>query len=139
MYLQTGSGAQPASFPKGTGGCPTTGLKRSGHETDQSPPSNAKVKTAWSYTFTQTYVFMACCLVKYRIHLHAWYLIKPRDNFTFTLPSLCKIYCNLKLPPVGSLLHKLSTFSPGNSLDWFRNRQVEMISTCTREVLRLVK
>jgi hypothetical protein len=33
-------------------------------------------KNAWSYTFTPQYVFMA------------WYLVKHRDNFTFTLPYL---------------------------------------------------
>jgi hypothetical protein len=28
------------------------GVKRSGHEADHSPPSNAEVKNAWSYTST---------------------------------------------------------------------------------------
>jgi len=37
-----------------------------GHEADYSPPSNAKVKNAWSYTPTPQYVFMAWCLIKYR-------------------------------------------------------------------------
>jgi hypothetical protein len=33
-------------------------------EADHSPPSTAKVKNAWSYTFTPQYAFMAWCLVK---------------------------------------------------------------------------
>jgi hypothetical protein len=47
------------------------GVKRPGREADDSPPSSAEVKNAWSYTFTPQYVFMAWCLVKHR------------DNFTF--------------------------------------------------------
>jgi len=41
-----------------------------GNEADHSPPSSAEVKNAWSYTSTPPYVFMAWCLVKYRIRLH---------------------------------------------------------------------
>jgi hypothetical protein len=47
-------------------------VKRSGRESDHSPPSSAEVKNAWSYTSTSQYVFMAWCLVKHS------------DNFTFT-------------------------------------------------------
>jgi hypothetical protein len=36
-------------------------------ETDFSPPSNAEVKIAWSYTFIVPYVFMA------------WYFVKLSD------------------------------------------------------------
>jgi hypothetical protein len=49
------------------------GVKRPEREADHSPPSNAEVKNAWSYTSTPHYVFMA------------WYLVKHRDSFTFTL------------------------------------------------------
>jgi hypothetical protein len=52
------------------------GVKRLGREVDFSPPSSAEVKNAWSYTSPPPYVFMA------------WYLVKPRDNFTFTLPLI---------------------------------------------------
>jgi hypothetical protein len=48
------------------------GVKRPECEADNSPPSSAKVKNAWSYASTTQYVFMAWCLVKHR------------DNFTFT-------------------------------------------------------
>jgi hypothetical protein len=42
--FQIGSGANPASYPMGTGAsCP-------GGKVDQSPPSSAEVKNAWSYT-----------------------------------------------------------------------------------------
>jgi hypothetical protein len=66
--VQTGSGAHPASYPTGTEGS-FRGVRRTGREADQSPPSSAEVKNAWRYTFTP-YVFMAWCLVKHR------------DNFT---------------------------------------------------------
>jgi hypothetical protein len=41
------------------------------HEADHSPLSNAKVKNAWSYTFTLPIIFMAWCLIKQWIHLHS--------------------------------------------------------------------
>jgi hypothetical protein len=52
---------------------PSQGIKRPGREADQSHPSSAEVKNAWSYTFTPSYVFMA------------WYLVKNKDNFIFTI------------------------------------------------------
>jgi hypothetical protein len=47
-------------------GALSQGLRRPGHEADHSPPLNAEVKNAWSYTSTLPYVFMARCLVKHR-------------------------------------------------------------------------
>jgi hypothetical protein len=47
------------------------GVKRPGREAYHSPTSNAEA-SAWSYTSTPPYVFMAWCLVQHR------------DNFTFT-------------------------------------------------------
>jgi hypothetical protein len=44
----------------------TPGVKRPGRKADHSPPSSAEVKNTWSYTSTNTYVFMAWCLVKDR-------------------------------------------------------------------------
>jgi len=35
-----------------------------GCEADHSPPSNAEVKNAWSYTYTPQYAFKAWCSVK---------------------------------------------------------------------------
>jgi hypothetical protein len=44
LYVQTGSGAHPASCTMGTGG-PFPGAKaRSGREADHSPPSSAEVE-----------------------------------------------------------------------------------------------
>jgi hypothetical protein len=48
----------------------TAEVKLPGRKTDHSPPSSAEAKNAWSYTATSPYVFMAWCLVKYRIRLH---------------------------------------------------------------------
>jgi hypothetical protein len=49
--VQTGSGAQPSSYPVGTI-CFTLGVKRPECEADHSPPSSAEVKNACSYTST---------------------------------------------------------------------------------------
>jgi hypothetical protein len=43
-YVQTGPEAHPVSYPIGTGGALSLGLKRPGLEADHSPPSSAKVK-----------------------------------------------------------------------------------------------
>jgi hypothetical protein len=48
------------------------GVKRPGREADQSPPSSAEVKNAWSYISTPP------------IHLHGVVIVKHRDSFTFT-------------------------------------------------------
>jgi hypothetical protein len=49
------------------------GVKRPGREADHSPPSSAKVKNVWSYTFTSQYGFKVWCTVE-----------KRRDSFAFT-------------------------------------------------------
>jgi hypothetical protein len=49
--VQIGSGAHPASYPMDTRGFPT-GVKRPEREADDSTPSIAQVKNAWSYTST---------------------------------------------------------------------------------------
>jgi len=38
-------------------------VKRPGREADNSPPSNADVKNAWSYTSITPYIFIALCLI----------------------------------------------------------------------------
>jgi hypothetical protein len=45
-------------------GALSPGIKRLAREADQSPPSSAENKNAWSYASTLTYVFMSWCLVK---------------------------------------------------------------------------
>jgi hypothetical protein len=58
LYIvQTGSGAHPASYPKGTGAL-SPGVRRPGREADQSPPASAEVKKTWVYISTPPYVFM---------------------------------------------------------------------------------
>jgi hypothetical protein len=44
LCVQTGSGAHPASYTVGTGGCFPGGKARPGREADHSPPSSAEVK-----------------------------------------------------------------------------------------------
>jgi hypothetical protein len=53
----------PGLFPLG---------KRQEREADRSPPSSAEVKNVSNYIFTSPKVFKT------------WYLVKHRDNFTFT-------------------------------------------------------
>jgi hypothetical protein len=53
-------------------GTSSSEVKRAGREADHSPPSSVEVENAWSYTSTPEYVFVA------------WYLVKHRENFTFT-------------------------------------------------------
>jgi hypothetical protein len=50
----------------------SVGVKRPGREADHSPSCSAIVKNTWSYISTPQYVFME------------WFLVKHRDNFTFT-------------------------------------------------------
>jgi hypothetical protein len=44
IFVQTGSGAHPASYPMGTGGPFPGGKERPGRDADHSPPSSAEVK-----------------------------------------------------------------------------------------------
>jgi len=61
-------------------------VKRPGREADRLHPSSVEVKNAWSYISIPQYVFMAWCLVKYRIRFHGVVLIfKHRDNFNSNL------------------------------------------------------
>jgi hypothetical protein len=50
--VQTCSGAHPTSYTTGTGDS-YSGVMRSGHEADHSPPSRAEVKNGWNYTSTR--------------------------------------------------------------------------------------
>jgi hypothetical protein len=43
LFVQTGSGAHPASSPMGTGGPFSGGKARLGRDADHSPPSSAEV------------------------------------------------------------------------------------------------
>jgi hypothetical protein len=45
-------------------GVPNLVVKRQGIEATHSPPSNAELKNAWSYTSTPHYAFMSWCSVK---------------------------------------------------------------------------
>jgi hypothetical protein len=70
--VQTGSGAQPASYLMGTGG---------------SPPSSTEIKNMWKYTSTLKYVFMALYLVK---HMHFTFYIYNLEMFIFHVRALRK-------------------------------------------------
>jgi hypothetical protein len=61
-------------------GALSLGLKRPGRETDHSFPFSAEVKSAWSYTSTIPFVFVAWCLVKYRGQLSWAYSLLIRGG-----------------------------------------------------------
>jgi hypothetical protein len=59
LYVgQIGSGADPASYSMGTGAL-SPGVKPSGREADNSPPTSAEVKKTSISTSTPLYAFMA--------------------------------------------------------------------------------
>jgi hypothetical protein len=62
-YVQTSSGAHPASYTMGPRGS-FPGVKQPEREADHSPPCSAEIENAWSYTFTPQYAFMPWCSVK---------------------------------------------------------------------------
>jgi hypothetical protein len=59
--VQIGSGAHPASYPKGTAGLFLPRVRRSGREADHSSSSSTEVKNVWSYTYIPQQVFMTWC------------------------------------------------------------------------------
>jgi hypothetical protein len=60
-HVQTGSGAHLVSAG-GKGPLPLAVKWPEHQEYDHSPPSNAEVKNAWSYTSIPLYIFMVLCL-----------------------------------------------------------------------------
>jgi hypothetical protein len=48
------------------------------------PPSVAKVKNSWSCTSTPPYIVVLCSIGQ-GMYFMAWYLVKHRENFTFTI------------------------------------------------------
>jgi hypothetical protein len=70
-------------------GALSLGLEWPVREADNSTPSSAKLKNAWSYTSTPQYAFMAWCLFKR----------KHRDSFTFTFIKLF-VYIHVHLVPL---------------------------------------
>jgi hypothetical protein len=62
-----------------------TGVKRHKREANHSPPANAEVKSAWSYTFIPPIRFHGVVLS-----------LKQRGNFTFTInySSLSAYFCD---------------------------------------------
>jgi len=51
-------------------GALSPGIKLPMREANHSPPSSAKAKNEWSYTFTPPYIFMAWYLIKQGMHFH---------------------------------------------------------------------
>jgi hypothetical protein len=58
--VQTGSGANPTSYPMVTWGS-FPGVKRPGREADHLPPTSAEVNNTWIYTSTPPYIFVGQC------------------------------------------------------------------------------
>jgi len=68
------SGAHSASYRMGTGNS-FLGGKAARREADHSPPSDAEVKNAWSFSSSPQYVFTAWRLIKQWVRLHGVVLI----------------------------------------------------------------
>jgi hypothetical protein len=89
------------------------GGKRPGREADNSPPSSAEVKNAWSYTSTPQYDFVAWCSVKAQGQLY-FFLINSGDISLHTCFSLCfiryEIYIHIFQIQVMSQLHVISFY-----------------------------
>jgi hypothetical protein len=91
IWVSMGAVRHPASYPMGAMDS-SLEVKRPRREADHSPPSNAEVKTAWSYTSTPQSVYVAWCLVKYR------------DNFTCTFTDHCLTLTDTKKESFWKLL-----------------------------------
>jgi hypothetical protein len=63
--VQTGSGAQPASYPIETEGY-SPRLNRTWREIDHAPSTSAEAKNEWIYNSTPPYVFMAWSEIKHQ-------------------------------------------------------------------------
>jgi hypothetical protein len=71
-------------------------IKLPGREADQSPPSSAEVKNAWSYTSTPQHAFMAWCSVKSAGTALPLPLLFRFSNQNFVFIS--RLYCACYIP-----------------------------------------
>jgi hypothetical protein len=74
--IQTGSGAEPASYTAGTEGSFPEG------EANHSPPSNAEVNNAWSYTATPPPLHFHGVVDKSQGQLYRAYLMTSSNLYT---------------------------------------------------------
>jgi hypothetical protein len=83
---------------------------------DQSPPSSAKVRNAWSYTPTPQYVFVAWCLVKHRDNFTSYLTLRYLTDKILDMIILRRLFngCSLKHSIVLKVLlvSGLRTFRP---------------------------
>jgi hypothetical protein len=77
---------------------PWVPVKQPGHEAEHLHASSADVKDAWSYTST-VYIFMA------------WYVVKCRDSFTYTLIIFVRTESMVLSVSRGSYSNEYKTFS----------------------------
>jgi hypothetical protein len=93
--VQTGSGAHPASYPIGTGGDLCLEVKRAECEADHSPPSNAEVENAWSYTSTPP-VCLHCVVLSSahgQLYLYLYHLQQVIKRYLSTGVVYCTQPC----------------------------------------------
>jgi hypothetical protein len=77
IRIQTGSQAQPTSYPMGTGGS-FPGIKRPGGDTDHSPPSSAEVKNSGTIPplpHTSSHGLYILYLYLYHSHYIIWSIL----------------------------------------------------------------
>lgn len=100
--VETGSGANQASPPLGTGFLTCRWLQEKLSHT----PSISEDKNAWNYTSSPTCVFLVCCLIKHR------------GNFVFLRYFY---YLHLCLESNAAYGNQNISDSPQNFNDWFAN------------------
>jgi len=80
------------------------GVKWPGREAENSPPSNAEIKNAWTCTSTLTYAFMEFCLYKHRIHLHGVVLKLSLTIHQFPYRFLTSPVVSMRFVPLQCIL-----------------------------------
>ena len=96
QIVQSEAGAHLTSCSVGEALSPS--MKRPGRESDNSPPSSAKVKNDWKYS--ATYIFMACAradlLLVYRVRKNIFFslfLLLSMENLMIPLADVIFKFC----------------------------------------------
>jgi hypothetical protein len=79
------------------------GIKRPGREADYLPPSSAEVKSAWSYTSTPQYVFMAALPPRKRAPRTNWIGDWGGGDRDHSSPFSVKIKMHGAVPPLSRM------------------------------------
>jgi hypothetical protein len=76
-------------------GTHSLGVKRPGREADHALPSSSEFKNAWNSTSTPPCVFMAWCLVKYRMSSWHGTWLSPGTTYLYLTTEVSILSCNV--------------------------------------------